>query len=71
MALITVRFWADERTVTKDENQNIISGHPDKTTVMRDVWTFSRDVKSRDPRWLVVETREDGIEDNETIPNTH
>ncbi len=70
-AIITVRFWADETSVTKDENNNIISGHPEKTTLMRDVWTFSRDIKSRDPRWFVIETREDDEGDNETIPNTH
>ncbi len=70
-ALVTVRFWADETSVTKDEDGVILHGHPDKTTQMRDLWTFSRDTKSRDPRWLVVETREDGINDNELIPNTH
>ncbi len=70
-AFITVRFWADETSVTRDEDGNIIAGHPEKTTLMRDVWTFSRDLKSRDPRWLVVETREDGVEDNDIIPNTH
>ncbi len=70
-AFVTVRFWADEISVTKDEDGNIVYGHPDKVTQMRDVWTFSRDIKSRDPRWLIVETREDGANDNETIPNTH
>lgn len=71
LALVTVRFWADETTVTRDEEGEIVSGHPDKVTQMRDVWTFSRELRSRDPRWLVVETREDGIHDNDTIPNTH
>lgn len=70
-AYITIRFFAEETSITKDENQNIIHGHPEKITQMRDVWTFCRDLKSRDPRWLVVETREDGDGDNVTIPNTH
>lgn len=70
-ALVTVRFWADETSVTKDGEGNILHGHPEKTSQMRDVWTFARDLKSRDPRWLVVETREDGAEDNDVIPNTH
>lgn len=70
-ALITVRFFAQEMSVTYDEEQNIIAGHPDKSTQMRDLWTFSRNIKSRDPRWLVIETREDGVNDNESIPNTH
>lgn len=70
-AFITVRFWAEETSVVKDEDGNVVSGHPDRVTQMRDVWTFTRNLKSRDPRWLVVETREDGEGDNESIPNTH
>ncbi len=71
IALITVRFWAQETSVTRDEEGEVVSGHPEKVTEMRDVWTFQRDLKSRDPSWLVVETREDGEGDNEHIPNTH
>lgn len=70
-ASVTVRFIADETSVTKDKDGEIIAGHPDRTTEMRDIWTFGRDVKSRDPRWLVVETRGDFDGDNETLPNTH
>lgn len=70
-AFVTVRFWAQETSVTRDSNGEIISGHPDKMIDMRDVWTFKRDLKSKDPRWLVVETREDGVGDSEHIPNTH
>ncbi len=70
-AFVTIRFWADETSVVKDEDSNILQGHPEKTTLMRDVWTFSRDLKSRDLRWLVVETRADGAEDNDMIPDTH
>lgn len=69
-AKITVRFIASEVTVTKDKDGEIIAGHPDRITEMRDIWTFSRDVKSRDPRWFVIETRGDFDGDNETIPNS-
>lgn len=70
-AVITVRFVAEETTFTKDSSGEILSGHPEKTTQMHDVWVFARDLKSRDPRWMVVETREGGAEDNLTVPNTH
>ncbi|MDH5723717.1 MAG: Tim44/TimA family putative adaptor protein [Alphaproteobacteria bacterium] len=70
-AFITVRFLAEERSVLRDDSGEILSGHPDKVTQMRDIWTFSRPIKSRDPRWLVVETREDMDGDNESIPNSH
>ena len=69
-ANVTVRFIADEVSVTRDKGGEITAGHPDHTTKMRDIWTFSRDIKSRDPRWFVVETRGDFEGDNETIPNT-
>ena len=69
-ANITVRFTADEVSVTRDSAGEIIDGHPEKLTAMRDVWTFSRDTKSRDPRWLVIETRGDFEDDNKILPNT-
>lgn len=69
-ANITVRFTADEVSVTRNSIGEIIDGHPEKLTAMRDVWTFSRDTKSRDPRWLVTETRGDFEDDNKILPNT-
>ena len=69
-ANITVRFTADEVSVTRNSAGEIIDGHPEKLTAMRDVWTFSRDTKSRDPRWLVIETRGDFEDDNKILPNT-
>lgn len=68
-ASITVRFEAEETSATYDKEHQLIAGHPDKTTHMTDIWTFSRDLKSKDPRWLVTETRGDFEGDNETIPN--
>jgi predicted lipid-binding transport protein (Tim44 family) len=69
-AYITVRFHADETSVTRDKNGEIIAGHPERTTEMRDIWEFGRPLKSRDPRWLVYETRSDFEGDNDLIPNT-
>lgn len=69
-AYITVRFTAEEVSVTRDAAGEIVDGHPERVSAMRDVWIFSRDLKSRDPRWLVVETRGDFEDDNKIIPNT-
>lgn len=69
-AFITVRVTADETSVTKDSEGSVIAGHPDKVTEMRDVWVFSRTIRSRDPRWLLEETRGDFDGDNEMIPNS-
>ncbi len=67
---ITVRFLAEEITYTKNAQGDVIEGHPERITQMRDLWTFSRETKSRDPRWLVVATLIDTENDNETLPNS-
>lgn len=68
-AYVTLRFVADETSVTTDKDDKVISGHAERTSRMTDIWTFSRTVKSRDPRWLVQETRGDFEGDNDIIPN--
>lgn len=70
-ALITVRFTADETSVRRDNSGEIIEGNPDKTTEMVDIWTFGRDVKSREPAWLVMETRGGFDDDNDLVPDSH
>lgn len=64
-ASLTLRFTADETCVTRDADGKITSGHPDRVTEMIDVWVFGRDVKSADPRWLLLETRDDVVEDHD------
>ncbi len=66
-AYITIRFTADETCVIRDRDNNIVSGDPDRITEMVDIWTFTRNVKSRDPRWLLCETRDgDVVEEHKT-----
>lgn len=68
-AFITLRFIADETSVIRDKEEQLLSGHPDRVTEMRDIWVFAREANSKDPRWFLVETRVDE-DDNEIIPNT-
>jgi predicted lipid-binding transport protein (Tim44 family) len=55
-AQITVRFVSKLVSVTHDRSGNVIDGSPDKVTDVTDVWTFARDVSSRDPNWKLVAT---------------
>ena len=55
-AQITVRFVSQLVSVTRDRNGAVIDGNPDKVTDVTDVWTFARDVSSRDPNWKLVAT---------------
>ena len=55
-AQVTVRFVSQLISVTRDRAGNVVDGSPEKVTEVTDVWTFARDVSSRDPNWKLVAT---------------
>ena len=55
-AQVTVKFVSQLVSVTRDKNGNVVEGNPDKVTDVTDVWTFARDLSSRDPNWKLVAT---------------
>jgi predicted lipid-binding transport protein (Tim44 family) len=55
-AQVTVRFHSKLITATRDKNGNVIDGSAERVTDITDVWTFARDVSSRDPNWKLVAT---------------
>jgi predicted lipid-binding transport protein (Tim44 family) len=55
-ARIAVRFVADIASVTRDKDGTVIAGSLNDAIESRDIWTFSRDVSSPDPDWLLDET---------------
>lgn len=55
-AQITIQFSSKLITVTKDQSGSIIDGHPEKIVDMIDIWTFTRDIGSRNPNWSLVAT---------------
>lgn len=58
MARITVRFAADIAAVTRNAEGVVVAGSLNDAVEARDLWTFSRDVTSASPDWLLDETDE-------------
>ena len=58
VARVTVRFVADIASVTRDAHGTVIAGSLNDAIESRDLWTFTRDLTSRDPDWLLDETDE-------------
>ncbi len=56
LAQVTVKFVSQLVSVTRDKNGNVIEGNPDKVTDVTDIWTFAREIASRDPNWKLVAT---------------
>ncbi|MGC2591275.1 MAG: Tim44/TimA family putative adaptor protein, partial [Xanthobacteraceae bacterium] len=55
-AQITVRFVSKLVSATHDRAGTVIDGNAEKVTDVTDVWTFARDIASRDPNWKVIAT---------------
>ena len=55
-AQMTLKFASKLITSVRDNMGNVIDGNPDIVTDVTDVWTFARQLGSRDPNWLLVAT---------------
>lgn len=58
MARVTIRFRADIAAVTRNAEGAVIAGSLNDAVEAIDIWTFSRNVNSADPDWLLEETDE-------------
>ena len=59
IAILTVRFEADIAAVTRNAEGQVVAGSLSDAVQTRDLWTFRRDISSRDPNWLLIETDEE------------
>ena len=55
-AQLQVRFSAKLASVTRDTQNEVVDGSPDAVVEHIDLWTFARDVRSRDPNWQLTAT---------------
>jgi len=58
-AVVTVRFEADIAAVTRNREGEVVAGSLSDAVQTRDLWTFRRDLATRDPNWLLIETDEE------------
>ena len=52
---VTVDFVGEVITCIKDKNKKIVSGDPEKIKKIYDTWVFSRDTRSNNPNWQLVD----------------
>lgn len=60
-AEIEVRFDAFVVAVTRNAEGEVVAGSLSDAIPTHDIWTFRRDLISRDPNWQLVETDEAGV----------
>ena len=59
VAIVTVRFEADIAAVTRNAEGQVVAGSLSDAVQTRDLWSFRRDISSRDPNWVLIETDEE------------
>jgi len=56
-ALVSVKYVSEQVNVTRESNGDIAEGDPSAVARITDIWTFTRNVSSSDPNWILVATR--------------
>ena len=56
-AQVSVRFASKLASVTRDSAGAVVDGSPTEVADHLDLWTFVRDVRSRDPNWRLTATQ--------------
>ena len=56
IADVTVRFVGELITAVHDAENRIVEGDPNEVRRQSDIWTFSREMGSVDPNWLLTGT---------------
>lgn len=53
---ITLRIISQLISATYDKEGKLIDGDAENVSEVDDIWTFSRDIRSRDPNWKLIAT---------------
>ena len=59
-ATVTVKFESQLISATRSKSGEVISGDPQKIGDVTDVWSFAREIGTRNPNWRLVATQSAG-----------
>ena len=57
MLEVTVEFVSEIISCVKDKDNKVVSGDPEKIKKVLDTWKFSKDSRSSNPNWLLIDTQ--------------
>ena len=57
MLEVSVDFVSEIISCIRDKDKKIISGDPEKIKKVYDTWKFSRDTRSENPNWFLIDTQ--------------
>ena len=57
MLEVTVEFVSEIISCVRDKDNKVISGNPEKIKKVLDTWKFSKDSRSPNPNWVLIDTQ--------------
>jgi len=54
---VTVEFVSEIISCMKDKDNKVISGDPETVKKVHDIWKFSKDIRSSNPNWFLIDTQ--------------
>ena len=57
IAQVTVKFVSELISATHDRGGTVIAGDSKRIKEVTDIWTFAREIASRDPNWRLIATQ--------------
>ena len=57
MLEVTVEFVSEIISCVKDKDNKVVTVDPEKTKKVLDTWKFSKDSRSSNPNWLLIDTQ--------------
>tara|TARA_Y100001935_G_C17126376_1_gene418325 strand:- start:46 stop:633 length:588 start_codon:yes stop_codon:yes gene_type:complete len=57
MLEVTIEFVSEIISCVKDNDNKVVSGDPEKVKKVLDTWKFTKDSKSSNPNWLLIDTQ--------------
>ena len=58
LCFIKLEFKSQQVQTTKDQNDNVIDGNDNLILNITELWTFSKDIKTKNPNWVLEEIEE-------------
>ncbi len=57
MLEVSVEFVSEIISCIRDKENKIVSGDPEKVKKVNDIWKFSKNSRSTNPNWLLIDTQ--------------
>jgi len=54
---VTVEFVSEIISSLTDKDKKVLSGDPKKIKTVHDNWVFSKDIRSKNPNWVLIDTQ--------------